>query len=286
MYKLRNSYIDRMISAKLSSSEIDFILHIAKWQNDCGTVESVYYKEVCSSLHISTQTFYNILNRLSILGLIQYNKPNDADIRVTLIRNDFSSCDYKDNAEGYLNVEKNDFSSDRFMNLKAGAKLLYLYSQRFINGKHMLLHKFYSEFSALFGVTEKSMQFYIRQLKERALLFITKKRNRSYNYEISFKLSTVLHKKSIAMRRESDRYKENIVSLITNNYRKNLPTDNVKAVLSDIVDSVITRVGKTNNTAITLFRALNRSIDIKVNEGQSKPTLNAALVNKCLCEIA
>ena len=38
MYKLKNTYIDRMISNKLTSKEIDFILHIAMYQDDTGRV--------------------------------------------------------------------------------------------------------------------------------------------------------------------------------------------------------------------------------------------------------
>ena len=274
-----------MISSKLSSREIDFILYITLYQNDCGTVESVYYKDVCSSLNISIQSFYNIIERLSNCGLILCEKPNNADIRITLLNNDFSRLDYKNDSEGYLNVEKNDFASDRFKTLKAGSKLLYLYSQRFMNGKHMRLDKFYSDFSDLFGVTAKSIQLYVHQLKERALLFISRKRNRSYNYEISFKLSTVLHRNPIWMKRENDGYRENMVSLVQNNFRKNLPSNNVKSILNDIVNSAISRLGKNNNTADIMIQALNRSINIKVKEGQNKPVLNAALFNKCLCEI-
>lgn len=274
-----------MISSKLSSREIDFILYIALYQNDCGTVESVYYKDVCSSLNISIQSFYNIIERLSNCGLILCEKPNNADIRITLLNNDFSRLDYKNDSEGYMNVEKNDFASDRFKTLKAGSKLLYLYSQRFMNGKHMRLDKFYSDFSDLFGVTAKSIQLYVHQLKERALLFISRKRNRSYNYEISFKLSTVLHRNPIWMKRENDGYRENMVSLVQNNFRKNLPSNNVKSILNDIVNSAISRLGKNNNTADIMIQALNRSINIKVKEGQNKPVLNAALFNKCLCEI-
>lgn len=285
MYKIKNTYINKMISSKLSSREIDFILYIALYQNDCGTVESVYYKDVCSSLNISIQSFYNIIERLSNCGLILCEKPNNADIRITLLNNDFSRLDYKNDSEGYMNVEKNDFASDRFKTLKAGSKLLYLYSQRFMNGKHMRLDKFYSDFSDLFGVTAKSIQLYVHQLKERALLFISRKRNRSYNYEISFKLSTVLHRNQIWMKRENDGYRENMVSLVQNNFRKNLPSNNVKSILNDIVNSAISRLGKNNNTADIMIQALNRSINIKVKEGQNKPVLNAALFNKCLCEI-
>ena len=64
MYKLKNTYIDRMISNKLTSNEIDFILHIAMYQDETGRVISVYYKDICAAISVSNQGFYNILNYL------------------------------------------------------------------------------------------------------------------------------------------------------------------------------------------------------------------------------
>lgn len=57
MNKLKNSYIDKMVSCQLSSKEIDFILYIAKFQNESGIISSVYYKDVCSAISISIQKF-------------------------------------------------------------------------------------------------------------------------------------------------------------------------------------------------------------------------------------
>ena len=282
MYKLCNSYIDRMIGAKLTSKEIDFLLHVALYQDDHGTVESVYYKEVCSSLNVSIQSFYNILNSLSKHNLIKFKKINAADIQVTLIGNDFSDIDYKNNTEGYLNIEKNDFSSERFRSLKAGAKLLYLYSQRFLSGKHMLLNKFYNEYKVLFGVTAKSIQLYVHDLKKRALLFITKKRNKNYNYEVVFKPSTILHKKVLLRHTENDRYIENIVNLIKNNFKRNIPEKKGNRVVKDIAETAINRCRRSNSSTSVILSAIRESLKIKQNEGDKNPILNAALVNKCM----
>ena len=140
MYKIKNTYIDSMIKAKLSSREIDFILYIARFQNDSGTVQSVYYKDVCETIHISIQKYYDIIESLTAKQLIRWEKENPDDIIVHMIGNDFTSKDF---TQGYLNVAGKDFLSTKFHNLKAGSKLLFLYMQRFVNGKHMLIHNFY-----------------------------------------------------------------------------------------------------------------------------------------------
>ena len=179
-----------MISSRLSSKEIDFLLHIALCQSESGVVESVYYKDICNAIGVSIQKFYDILKTLSDKNLIICSKVNTADVRVILCNNDFSAANYAKGTSGYLNVAQNDFNSKKFREMKAGSKLLYLYSQRFINGKHMLLDNFYEEFCSLLGVVKKSLQQYIHELRKKKLLFVSKKRNKTYNYEDTKYLSS------------------------------------------------------------------------------------------------
>ena len=80
MNKLKNTYIEKMVKEQLSSREIDFILYIARYQNDSGIVSSVYYKDVCSAIHISIQKFYDIIESLQAKDLIHAEKLNNADI--------------------------------------------------------------------------------------------------------------------------------------------------------------------------------------------------------------
>ena len=178
MYKLKNTYIDRMISNKLTSKEIDFILHIAMYQDDTGRVISVYYKDVCTSIDVSNQGFYNILNSLRDKKMISYEKKHRADIQVVLIGNDFSGRNFE---QGYLKVAGSDFGSKKFRELKAGAKLLYLYMQRFTNGKHMLVQNFYEEFSRIFSIGKKCLQTWLTELKKKFLLFKSVNRNKANN---------------------------------------------------------------------------------------------------------
>ena len=203
MHKLKNTYIDKMIAAQLSNAEVDFILYNAKFQDEQGVIQSVYYKTVCDAIGISYQKFYDILNSLSDKRLICYEKTNRADVVVRLIGNTFSNQDFK---EGYFNVGNKNLQHKTFMGMKAGSKLLYLYSQRFVNGKHEFVAKFYEDFCALFNVTKKCLQNYIHELKVNKYLFISRKRNKAYHYEMTLKRSTVLELKGIGIPGEKQNY--------------------------------------------------------------------------------
>ncbi len=233
MYKIKNSYIDKMIEKGISSKEIDFILEIALSQDEQGVVHSVYYKNVCDKINISYQKFYDILAHLEEMGLISVQKNEHVDYSVRLIGNDFTHAHEK--AEdpliggkafsfGYLKVAGQNFSSDRFTALKAGAKLLYLYFQRFTNGKHMLLHNFYDEHSMLLSVTPRSLQTYLKELSDSKLLGIGRSRNKAYHYEIRIRNTKTIDKtgKEI-IPTENDFYRNNIMDLIRVNFRRALP---------------------------------------------------------------
>lgn len=287
MYKLKNSYIDKMVSSRLSSKEIDFLLYIALYQSESGIVESVYYKDVCNSIGISIQKFYDILNSLSNKNLITYSKVNAADVRVTVCDNDFSNESYQKGSSGYLNVAQHNFSSTKFREMKAGSKLFYLYTQRFINGKHMLLDNFYEEFCALLGVVKKSLQQYIHELREKKLLFISKKRNKAYNYEISFRRSTVLFKDSFQMGREKQYYVDNIAALIRRNFKGLTQNSDDKSVKDIASLAEQERAKKYCNFISLIIDAIKMSVTRQKQEGKDKEKLmlNAALVNKCLSDV-
>lgn len=285
MYKLKNTYIDRMINNKLTSKEIDFILHIAMYQDDTGRVISVYYKEICAAIDVSIQGFYNILNSLRDKKMISYEKKHRADIQVVLIGNDFSGRNFE---QGYLKVAGSDFGSKKFRDLKAGAKLLYLYMQRFTNGKHMLVQNFYEEFSRIFSIGKKCLQTWLTELKKKFLLFTSVKRNKANNYEMMMKNSTVLQFKKEKVPHEKLTYLHNIESFIERNFSTKMPKNkrDKDKTLRDIAKlAEADRVKKYINFPTFIFNAVERSFIRQKEEGKKEPKLNAALVNICLGEI-
>lgn len=285
MYKLKNTYIDRMIANKLSGCEIDFILYIARFQDEGGCVESVYYKDVCENISISIQKFYDIVNHLADIGLISWQKKRPSDLSVTLLGNSFKSVDFDGgHVPGYLKVAQNQFDQDRFKNMKAGSKLLYLYSQRFLNGKHMLVENFYNEFCRLFQVAKKTLQEYVHELKERKLLFISRKRNISYHYEMTFKPSTVLYKDDLSVPNENSLYTENIMRLIERNFKNYLPDpeDNgTRRPIYQIASFATQKRAESHSDFISLIvSGVRKSLRQMKREGKEKPIINAALANK------
>lgn len=285
MYKLKNTYIDRMISNKLTSNEIDFILHIAMYQDETGRVISVYYKDICAAISVSNQGFYNILNSLRDKGMISYEKKHRADIQVTLLGNDFSDRNFEN---GYLKVAGFDFGSKKFKELKAGAKLLYLYMQRFTSGKHMLVQNFYEEFSRIFSIGKKCLQTWLTELKKKFLLFTSVKRNKANNYEMMMKNSTVLHLKKKNIPHEKHTFLKNIGELIERNFPAKMPGDKREKakILRDIAKlAEAERVKKYINFPTIILKAVENSFIRQKEEGKKEPKLNAALVNVCLGEV-
>lgn len=280
MYKLKNSYIDRMIDAGISKSEVAFILHIAQYQDDYGTIHSVYYKDICEAIEISIQKFYDILDSLAGKNLIFYEKVNVADVRVRLLHNDFSDNDF---SGGYINVAEKDFRSDAFISLKAGAQLLYLYSQRFTNGKHMLLNNFYEEFCQKFHVKRKTLQIYIQELKEKKLLFISRKRNKAYHYEMTMRRSHCLDKKGI-IPREKEGYIFNIKKLILANFGRFLSGAD-EAGIDDIARlAEQQRALAYRNFPSLIVEAIRDSFKLQRDEKRKRVSFNAALINKILTQ--
>lgn len=274
-----------MIENRLSSKEIDFILHISMYQDESGCVQSVYYLDICRSIKISYQKFYDILISLYEKNLITYEKKNYSDYAVTLQGNSFENVDFSSkNVPGYINVAQNEFCNDRFMSLKAGSKLLYLYSQRFIKGKHMLVENFYNEFCRLFHVVRKTIQYYVHELKEAKLLFINLKRNAAYHYEMMMKPSSVLYRKNVDIPRENLMYENNIAALIQRNFKKYLPVPAAaepSLSINQIAALAVRKKSKQCRNAIDLLiAAIKASITQQMEQGKKKPVINAALVNK------
>ena len=283
MYKLKNSFIDKMIEKNLTSKEIDFLLHIGKFQDDYGRVYGVYYKDMCAELNMSVQKFYDLLTSLKTKGIIDYVKAGRFDYTVILKDNDFS--DYELN-QGYLNLSSKQFNSLTFKSLKAGAKLFYLYMQRFASyGQKMLVKTFYSKFCSMLNCTKKTLQTYILTLKKFFYINVCRKRNGSYKYEIAIKTGNALDIPSPLREFEKECYLNNIKTLISRNFNAMLPDTNSASVIADIANlSISDQASKHKNIIELVINAIKASRKRQLKENK-KPKLNAALVNKHLKDI-
>lgn len=92
MQKLRNSNIAKMIAAKITNKEIDFLIYISRFQDDNGKVYGIHYKELCETMHMSYQEFYNVKLSLEEKGFIKCEKSHRIDHDITILDNSDSDC--------------------------------------------------------------------------------------------------------------------------------------------------------------------------------------------------
>lgn len=167
MQKLKNSIIAKMIEARLTNKEIDFLIYVSRFQNDDGVVPGVYYKEVCENMHMSFQGFYDVKNTLIRKGFIRSEKNSPTDHDITILDNAFLT--ENDMKAGYVNTNHNIFFHEKFAGLKAGAKLLAMELMKLSyagTGECRIgTEKFYKKYTQLFGVSKRVMRIYLMQLK-------------------------------------------------------------------------------------------------------------------------
>lgn len=171
MQKLKNSIVDKMIAAHLTSNEIDFLIYVSRFQNDNGCVSGIHYKEVCEAMNISYQGFYDVKSSLEEKGFIKSEKSNRIDHDITILNNSFRG--EEDVKEGYINTNHNIFYMDEFFALKAGAKLLAMHMMKVTFAAkasfQIGVDKFYDEktgYPQRFGVSKRVMRTYLMQIKE------------------------------------------------------------------------------------------------------------------------
>ena len=168
MQKLSNAVIEKMIVAKLTSKEIDFMLYISRFQDDDGHISGVHYKEVCDNAEMSYQGFYDVKQSLIDKNFIVCDKSNRIDHDITILNNSFRG--EEDFKAGYVKTNHNIFYTQEFRCLKAGAKLLAMWimiaSYSGVGEWRIGTAKFYDKYTKIFGVTKRVMRSYLMQLKE------------------------------------------------------------------------------------------------------------------------
>lgn len=200
MQKLSAKVLEKMFAASLTAKEIDFILYIGRFQNDCGYIEGIYYKDVCRELDISYQSFYDIKKSLQEKGIVKCQKKNYFDWDMTILDNDFSQPEsFSKGSAGYVNLNHQLFRQKNFLRLKAGAKLMAIdflkinltSNKTFIIGTKKLISKYMD----LLEVGKRTIQEHLSMLRlffhigiKEKKYYITarskfRKRNQSYENE-------------------------------------------------------------------------------------------------------
>lgn len=84
--KIKYALLDKLNS--LTNKEVDFILYVARYQDDYGCIRGMYYRDVCENADMCKQTFYDTLRSLQAQGIITYSRVNQ-DYDITILDNDF-----------------------------------------------------------------------------------------------------------------------------------------------------------------------------------------------------
>ena len=166
----------------LTGNEIEFILALARLQDNSGKVYGVHYQEIIRETGMSAQAFYDCKESLQKKNIIHADKVlNDYDI--TLIGNDFTQYteeDYRLGQVSYLKINCKLFSDLNWKKLKPAQKLLVMDLFNINNaggrtyriGRDKFIEKYAngidpdgSERKGLLNVSERTLQKYMKMLK-------------------------------------------------------------------------------------------------------------------------
>lgn len=190
MQKLSVFVLERMMKSNLSSKEVDFILYVGRYQNEYGSINGIYYKDICRAIDVSVQGFYDCKKSLERKGIIKCAKNSYFDCDITILDNSFAG---KENyGRGYVSLHCNMVRTQEFQQLKAGSKLMALWLMRewsiskARNKKasyQMLKETFINKFTELLNVSARVARSYLGELKPFLNIYLEKGRK----YFLTFK---------------------------------------------------------------------------------------------------
>lgn len=163
--KLKYALLPKFI--KLTNKEIDFLLYVARFQNDKGEAIGIYYKDIMKNCDMCKQTFYTVLRSLAEKEIINYTR-SDNDYNITILDNDFS---YPESyQEGYVNVGRKVFDRKSFRSLRAKEKILLLLLLKITHENassyQIGTKNFYDNYTELLGVTVRVLRGYLHSLRK------------------------------------------------------------------------------------------------------------------------
>lgn len=165
MQKIKLAVFENLIEKRVTSKELDFILHISRYQNEAGEVKGVFYRDFSDCM--SVQSFYDVKNSLQKKNIIGVKRNSDIDYDITILGNDFTDKDF---SVGYISTSHAVFKNRKFKALKANEKLLVMdlmkitYSNK--GSWQIAGNKFFERYQELFGVTLRVIRSYMHSIKQ------------------------------------------------------------------------------------------------------------------------
>lgn len=282
MQKLKNAVIQKCIEKKISSKELDFLLYISRFQDEEGNICGVYYKDVCASIGISIQSFYNIKDSLLKKGVISCIKKDQSDIDIKIEDNEFLS--EENYSEGYINTGKKFLYSGTFRSMKGMEKLLVLELMRLTycnKGKFVILaENFYKKYMEIFQVSRKTIRGYIQKIKG----FFQIKR---YEFKLFFLPKSMIKENDSFT--DNEMYSRNIATMICRRNRiKQMDQKEAKDISGLMIQykGSAAKIGK--DIKDLLSNAVKKSVEVlnyyKLPGEKIVRELNPALIHKLLKE--
>lgn len=285
--KIKYSLLPKWLEANLTNREAEFLMYVARFQNDRGYIYGLFYSDVCKAVGMCKQTFYDTLKSLQRKGIITYTHDTFThDFDVQILNNDFSYPEsYK---EGYINVSRKVFRSTRFCMLKAKEKLLLLQFMKITHsnqGSYQIgTAKFYAKYMGLLGVTKRVLRGYLHSL--RSFFTIGIKDGKYYiNYLVSvFRETDVVsevdqffgHAVNVSCRRSKikDATEENVKETITliKQYRQDAMDLAGRSILI-LIDECIRMSVQDKKRKILNSKYVHKLIREKLGLKQNLPTV-------------
>lgn len=188
MQKIKFDVFKALFDKNLTLCEVDFILALARVQDERGCVYGMHYAEMMDLTGMSIQSFYNCINSLEKKEIIKVVHQN-GDYDITILGNDFSlfsEKDYKNRKVKYININNGMINDHKFKLLKAKQKLLALQLCNINSASLKKTHtikkaNFYGTYTKLLGVGQRTLRKYLKMLQ---LFFRIDEKNGSLGFTL------------------------------------------------------------------------------------------------------
>lgn len=287
MQKIGISVFEKMVEKKITNKELDFILYIARYQNEYGVAKGIYYKDVCEAAGLSFQGFYDCKASLEEKGIIYCTKKSYYDWDITILNNSFKG---KENyGRGYISLHNNMVRSEEFRKCRVGAKLLALLLMRDYNiarkksGKtayQILKDNFLTKYKKMFGVTARVLRSYLGELTSFLDVYLEDGRK----YYITFKKNAT--SMEVRSQSENEELREHDIKTSCRRNKVKTITEEEKKDLMTVLSQYHKRIEK--QMFFDLSEVVSRCLAV-INEGKKnkskwKRQLNIPLLHKLLVE--
>ncbi|MCL2052088.1 MAG: hypothetical protein FWG91_10240 [Lachnospiraceae bacterium] len=225
MQKIFKPVLEKMIKEKISGRELKLLLHIARYQDDHGTVTGVNYDAASKAAGICRQSFYDARDGLVKKGIIIVASSHYGDCDITILGNeDLYAAGPADGTAkpSYLSLHHPMFKSAGFGSMKVRAKLIAMMfiiyagandkkSKEGSKGHYKIKpQKFFEQYGELLDVKMGTLRQYLTELRRFFSIYI---KNAVYYIMPKVNAFASSKTKSFGSQSDSDLFISNLISV-------------------------------------------------------------------------